>query len=834
MKSLVVYSSKTGNTKKVAEAVFDALPEPKAIHPVEDAPRVDEFDFLALGFWVDKGTADLKSQNFFKEIKGKQIGLFGTLGAYPDSDHARESMKKVKNLLAENEILGTFMCQGKVDPALIEWMAKQFKDDPHHSMTPERAARLKEAEKHPDNVDLINAQKAFTQILEKLPKLFVLLCFALTLSLFTIGFSGENSMANAADSDPDDEMIIMDNTLVTATRTESKLKDVPVSTEILTAKEIRNMTGVTAQDVLTYAVGVNFYEDMLRSAPSIRGFEGKHTLILIDGRRMAGPLGKFNELDRITSDNIERIEVIRGPMSTLYGSEAMGGVINIITKTPQKTTGGAGFKYSVYDNDSDADSTEATFNISGAGKNMGRLGFFLSGSVINKDPLKSNEDEYLSSDKELYNISSKLTWKFSDALSSDITFDFSNDDIENEYFSSYMRSSDNCYEQMGTSLGLAYDTKDLQANARAYFSTWEKDYESRYAQDYTKRGTLHPKGELQDFSNDERETTVVEASVSKVLIKSHRVTLGGDWRKELFHSARNSTGKNPFTLTREGITIKGSDYEPSAYSLFLQDEWLISNKLLIIPGIRYDKPDDFDNELSPKIGITWFAHPQFRIKANYGHSYATPATGQLYKDWYGMGGKYHILGNPDLDPETSDSYEIALEGEIGRLGGRVALFHNDIDDLIDTVKAGKEADTGATIYNYTNINKAEIKGSEVEFNIKIHTNLTFEAGYAYLDATDKNTNERLEQRPKNKVTAKLFYTNDDYNFDVNFWGEYVSDFLQDEKDYSFTVCNLNVKKRFLDGVEVYVGVDNIFDELEKDLHNRVLGSKYYAGINYNF
>ncbi|SMC39070.1 outer membrane receptor for ferrienterochelin and colicins [Desulfocicer vacuolatum DSM 3385] len=834
MKSLVVYSSKTGNTKKVAQAVFDTLPEPKEIHPMENAPRVDGFDFLALGFWVDKGTADLKAQKFFKKIKGKQIGLFGTLGAYPDSDHAGESMKKTKALLAGNEILGTFMCQGKVDPSLIEWMAKQFKDDPHHSMTPERKARLREAEKHPDNADLINAQNAFTQMLEKLPKLALLLCFALTLTLFSTGFSGKTSIANAAGSDSDDEMIIMDNTLITATRTENNVKDVPVSTEIITAKEISNMAGATAQDVLTYAVGVNFYENMLRSAPSIRGFEGKHTLILIDGRRMAGPLGKFNELDRITSDNIQRIEIIRGPMSTLYGSEAMGGVINIITKTPRKPSGSVGFKYSVYNDNSDVDSTEATFNIAGAGENMGRLGFFLSGSVIKNTPLKNDENEYLSSDKELYSINSKLTWKFSDVLSSDITFDFSNDDVENEYFSTYMRSSSNCYDQMGTSVGLAYDTKELQANARAYFSTWEKDYESRYAQDYTGRGKFHPKGELKDFSNDERETTVVEASASKVLMESHRITLGGDWRKELFHSARNSTGDNPFTLTREGITIKGSDYEPSAYSLFLQDEWFIGNKLLIIPGVRYDKPDDFDNELSPKIGITWFVHPQFRVKANYGHSYATPATGQLYKDWYGMGGKYHIIGNPDLEPETSNSYEIALEGEMGRLGGRMAFFHNDVDDLIDTVKIGKEAETGATISNYTNIDEAEIKGSEVEFNVKLHNNLTFEAGYAYLDAIDKKTDERLEQRPKNKVTAKLFYTNEDYNFDVNIWGEYVSDFLQDKKDYNFTICNLNIKKRFLNGVEVYAGVDNIFDEMEKDLHDRVLGAKYYTGINYKF
>ncbi|WP_300675091.1 flavodoxin family protein [Desulfoluna sp.] len=161
MKSLVVYSSLTGNTRKVAEAIYNALPEPKEIHPSDEAPSPEDFDFIATGFWVDKGTADAKSRQFMETLSGKKVGLFGTLGAYPDSDHGRQCITRVSELLAGNQLCGTFLCQGKVDPKLIKMMETTMKDDPHHGMTPERRKRHEEAAKHPDKNDLINAAGAF-------------------------------------------------------------------------------------------------------------------------------------------------------------------------------------------------------------------------------------------------------------------------------------------------------------------------------------------------------------------------------------------------------------------------------------------------------------------------------------------------------------------------------------------------------------------------------------------------------------------------------------------------------------------------------------------------
>jgi flavodoxin len=167
---MVVYSSKTGNTKMIAEAIHKALPQDTEIYPVDNAPSPDHYDFIAVGGWVDKGMPDEAIQSYMQKIHNKSIGIFLTLGAYPDSQHAAESLQKACELLKDNTILGTFICQGKVDPNLIQMMAQMTKDKPDHphAMNDERKARLAEAAKHPNEQDCRNAVDTFKKMFEKL------------------------------------------------------------------------------------------------------------------------------------------------------------------------------------------------------------------------------------------------------------------------------------------------------------------------------------------------------------------------------------------------------------------------------------------------------------------------------------------------------------------------------------------------------------------------------------------------------------------------------------------------------------------------------------------
>jgi flavodoxin len=166
MKALVVYSSKTGNTEKIAKAIHGIFPKGTDLYRVENTTPPDDYDLIALGFWVDKGQPDDAAKNYFRKIKNKNVALFMTLGAYPDSDHAHKSMQNAVELLAGNNILGTFTCQGKIADSLVKQMAKLPGNHPH-AMSPERKARLEEAAKHPDKKDLDSARATFTRLIRQ-------------------------------------------------------------------------------------------------------------------------------------------------------------------------------------------------------------------------------------------------------------------------------------------------------------------------------------------------------------------------------------------------------------------------------------------------------------------------------------------------------------------------------------------------------------------------------------------------------------------------------------------------------------------------------------------
>lgn len=164
MKSLIVYSSLTGNTKMIAEAAAKALPEGGYdIFPVAGAPSPEAYDFVAIGYWVDKGMPDAACQKYMATVKGKKVALFGTLGVDPSHEHAKDCARKGEALMAEggNTVYGTVLSQGKIDPKIVEAMQKMAQSA--HPMTPERIARIEEAKKHPNEEDCLRATEAFKE-----------------------------------------------------------------------------------------------------------------------------------------------------------------------------------------------------------------------------------------------------------------------------------------------------------------------------------------------------------------------------------------------------------------------------------------------------------------------------------------------------------------------------------------------------------------------------------------------------------------------------------------------------------------------------------------------
>lgn len=167
MRILTVYSSRTGNTKKVAEAIHSAMPSGADIYPVESAPEPDGYDFIAVGYWAYRGTADDRAAEYMRKIRGKKVVYFGTLGAYPDSEHANRCRRRVGELLEKNEVLGEFLCHGKIDPASTERQMK-LPEGNAHRMDEKRLKRHMESRKHPDEKDLTEAKKFIKDIMKNI------------------------------------------------------------------------------------------------------------------------------------------------------------------------------------------------------------------------------------------------------------------------------------------------------------------------------------------------------------------------------------------------------------------------------------------------------------------------------------------------------------------------------------------------------------------------------------------------------------------------------------------------------------------------------------------
>lgn len=166
MKICVIYSSKTGNTKKIALAIAAEILNCD-IFSVTDNPNLENYDLVFMGYWVDKGMPDKNSMEFMKNISNKRVALFATLGDYPDTEHAKESLKKGTECLGENcQTLGCFICQGAIDPQLIEWM-KTLPENHPHAPNEARLKRWKDASTRPDNDDVSQVKLFANNVLKK-------------------------------------------------------------------------------------------------------------------------------------------------------------------------------------------------------------------------------------------------------------------------------------------------------------------------------------------------------------------------------------------------------------------------------------------------------------------------------------------------------------------------------------------------------------------------------------------------------------------------------------------------------------------------------------------
>ena len=642
--------------------------------------------------------------------------------------------------------------------------------------------------------------------------------------------------------------------VVTAQRVPTVKKDMPQSMTIVTKEDMARKGAGNLSEALEGTLGLDLSTGAQGSTSAmgghqlmVRGMNTNETLLLTDGVRLAdedtSQTKNMYLLSRLNPADVDRIEILRGPAGALYGSDAMGGVIQVITKKPGKKETILGSRFSASEN--------AAYFRTDPGK-MGRFGLAISGRISKYRPLsyrRTGKDDmrsmiYDGYDRPLYGIARYLTL--------DGLYDFGNTNhntlrFRNDFFHESVNTG---FSDAFANFGLG--PIDLQKNETSRISrkewtsslTYEgKTNRSHYEGNMSysrlkKRSTTInsrepiPLNRIRDFprmpATDMKEMleTIFPYSESDkglyetwsfsgkdtITYKAHTMTFGAEYLKNTYTGTRLADSSSP----------KGSEkgYSEERHALFLSDQWQVNDKLLLNPSLRLENGEE--SITAPSLGMTYKLTDKVRFKANYGRGYRSPSISEKYLHLNHMA--YRVDGNPDLKAEKSDNYDLAFEWD-GPVSGRISWFHNKVKNLIDTYHVS------ANRYTYTNRTRAAIQGMEIELSRPFLENFTLSTNYTYLDARDTSEDTRLENRSRHTATLRLSYDDHkDYGYSAELWDTWKGSYAFDGDTYSYHLLNLSLTKHWGKDFSLHLGMYNM---LNKEIDELYVGHRvWFGGVEY--
>jgi outer membrane receptor for ferrienterochelin and colicins len=615
----------------------------------------------------------------------------------------------------------------------------------------------------------------------------------------------------------------IEETVVTATRTAVSLKDAPGAITVITAEDIKDMNANDILDIIRESAGISLIGRGVggRNVISIRGLNSWHSLIMIDGKRISASDAAFGHSDFeqnwVPLENIERIEVVRGPLSALYGSEAMGGVINIITKkTTAKWRGSVKVGGGAIDSGDGGENQNYAMQVGGPLVKE-KLGLSISAEYI-KDEDTPDEDTPKYSElegKEVFSVGGKLTFMPTNNHTLEAAVNVTTDDRWRDT-ATRGRPYEGLFELDKTQFSLSW--RGTIGPTRSTITAYRSDFDKNSIKNYAS-------GRTDDYP-EQLTDNVLDAQTS-FSIGSNLITLGGEIRNEELESTTMLEEKDDVTYT----------------AFFIQDELaLFSDRLLLTPGVRWDDHEAFGSEVSPRLYALYKITDQINLKAGYGHAFRAPTIKQVSEGYHAAFGPHEFVGNPDVQPETSDSYEIGVEYFADKIFARCLFFYNDINDLIDWKMVGRSG--RVRTFTADNVAEAETKGLETEVGVDLPFGLGLSGSYTYLDAKDTGNDERLDQKPRHTANAKLKYSWDAMGLSAALRVQYIADQvlwndddeLESAPDYA--LWHFSIRKAFLKYFEVQAGVENIGDVRLADKSDlfgyEERGRFYYANLRVNF
>lgn len=649
------------------------------------------------------------------------------------------------------------------------------------------------------------------------------------------------------------EPMVLDEIVVTtASGIATSVQDAPASITVIDQQTIQASGARNLKDVLRTVPGLNLTRGNDGNANvSFRGLSNSRTLTLVDGKRISSR-NTFarhyqGDLQIVPLDAIDRIEIVRGPMSTLYGSDAMGGVVNIITKKSSDTwTGSVTTDFGIANDNTTADSRSISAYLSGP------LGQYLSLSAWGKLAETESPEaygftenrgelipQYASNGIRTQTLGARLTWTPGDAVEWGAEAQSSVDD----YLAPDNGPTEN--EVTRTSIGLTNEWHLGAEHLSSYLRHEASENKSRNADTGGWNDPI-------DY-----DTTTLESRFTAQASLGARTldyTLGGLIAHEKLRDPN----------TTADALIEGSATTAALYGEIRAD---VTDALALTGGLRLDHHQDFGNHLTPRIYANYRISDALMLKAGYSQAFVAPDLRNLNPN-YQMGsrgngckpyqGPCTIIGNPDLQPETSDNFEIGLNYQGARTSWEVTAFYNDVDNMISARRTALTTPEGTPIFQRDNFDYGKTAGIEAGFEHDLTDDLVWTTSATHIAKSefkygDFDTAYPMATTPEWNVTTGLAWQAGDrlnLSGQVTYVGKQAGYVIEDgltvgNGEQASVPAGQNSKAYYLVDVAaafdltpdttLNLGIDNLFDEQpESDVDYREDGRLFKIGLTTRF
>ena len=599
-------------------------------------------------------------------------------------------------------------------------------------------------------------------------------------------------------------LIQMDAIVTTGTRTERYLSDVPVTTQVIKGDRLRETGAADISQLIEETTGINVEENQFGTGVNLMGFNTEHILIMVDGMKVIGRVNGQLDIAQIPIEQIDRIEIVKGATSALYGSEAMGGVINIFTRNPDKnwllqSDGSFGAFGRV----------NQTLNLSRRTQNWQ---WSLGGSYrhfggYDLDPKTIYEE---GSDYEKTNFDFRVGNQLS--KESQLRFESHLLTEEQNLITSHVFTERSLNQRYSGRIEYLHQNI-FNAKLKSFFDF--ATYDHRYDWIIRKSGNV-------------KEATKTTDNLS--LVGFH------------FEKGLNRHGINGgFEYNHEKIVsnkVSGNHRNSKIISSFFQDEFSVNDQWTILSGIRYDYHSIYGSHTSPKVAIMFKPEMISRIRLSYGQGFRSPSFKELYYTHSNITVGYNVRGNEALRPETSHTIHLDIERwHTRKYHARVNIFYNQIKDMID-FKYDAMIE-GIATYSMANLSQAWTRGMELDFTYFIFENTELWLGYAFLDSWDEEQQKNLSMKAKHKGNGGIRYTfkngvNTNLRFQYmgkRFYWDDTAAGVADGQTWidNYTIINGHVSFPLPRNIRGYVGIKNLTDTVDPKW-GPMPGREWYAGL----